>query len=63
MVAILLNVLILVLVLGLISFLISRAPFISAEYKTFAQYILLVVAVLIVIGMLTGTVPRFSWPR
>lgn len=61
MVNILVSVLVLVLGLGLISFLIAKAPFLTAEYKQFGQYILLVIAVLIVLGMLTGTVPRFNW--
>ncbi len=43
-----------VLILGLIAYLISAAPFISAPFKTIANYILIVIAVIVVISFLLG---------
>lgn len=49
LIALLITILIVALIAGLVIFLIRRAPFIEEPFKSWAEYLVIVIAVIIVI--------------
>jgi hypothetical protein len=56
MITSILTVVVVIAIIGIIAWLIGRAPFINAEFKTIINYVLLVIAVIYVIYFLYALV-------